>query len=179
MRGTRLVGLAALVCALVFVAGAGGATSPLPGGTSLDVTITSPTDGATLADAPFTLSGTAVIGQGTPVANTLLIYVVDISGSTSAVTASATACPDQNYYDVAAGTTLDCELVAVKSANQEAVTQGTVSQVGVVAFAGRPEPSGSTADAAGLDSPRPRARSRSSLRTRTCSPRARSISRRC
>jgi hypothetical protein len=57
MRAKALAGLAALGCAPVFVAVAGGATSSLPGGTALDVTITSPTDGSTVPQAPLTVSG--------------------------------------------------------------------------------------------------------------------------
>ena len=71
------------MCALALVAGAGGTTTPLPGGTSLDVTITSPSDGATMPQGPVTVTGTAAVGTGAPVANTTLIYVVDVSGSTS------------------------------------------------------------------------------------------------
>jgi len=54
--------------------------------------------------------GTAAVGQGQPVANTTLIYIVDVSGSTANPT-GGTSCPRQNVYDLQANTTLDCELL--------------------------------------------------------------------
>jgi len=136
MRAKRLFGLCVLVCALALVAGAGGTTTPLPGGTSLDVTITSPTNGAVLPQAPFTMTGTAAVGTGAPVANTTLIYIVDVSGSTSDPTGVPGKCPRQNVYDLSADTTLDCELLAVRDLNQAAIATGTVAQIGMIAFAG-------------------------------------------
>jgi len=58
MRAKAIAGLAALGCALAFVAVSGGATSSLPGGTALDVTTTSPSGGSTIPQAPVTVSGT-------------------------------------------------------------------------------------------------------------------------
>ena len=136
MRARRVVGFAALVGALALVAGAGGTTTPLPGGTSLDVTITSPTDGATVPLAPLTVTGTAAVGTGAAVANTTLIYVVDVSGSTQNPTGVPGKCPRQNVYDLTADTTLDCELLAIRDLNTAAIATGTVSKIGMVAFAG-------------------------------------------
>lgn len=138
MRAKRIAGLGALVCALALVAGAGGTTTPLPGGTSLDVTITSPSDGATLPLAPVTVTGTAAVGTGAPVANTTLIYIVDVSGSTYEPTGAANAgkCPRQNVYDTAPDTTLDCELLAIRDLNAAAIATGTVAKIGLIAFAG-------------------------------------------
>ena len=136
MRARRIVGFAALVGALALVAGAGGATTPLPGGTSLDVTITSPSDGAVLPQAPVTVTGTAAVGTGAPVANTTLIYIVDVSGSTSEPTGVPNKCPRQNVYDTLQDTTLDCELLAIRDLNAAAITTGTVAKVGLIAFAG-------------------------------------------
>ena len=143
-----LVASAAIAGALVGVTGA--TTTNLPGGTSLSVSITSPTNGAVLPLGDVTVQGNAAVGTAAPIANTLLIYVIDVSGSTSAITASASACPNQNHYDTTSGTTLDCELLAIKSVNEASVTTGTVAQVGLIAFGGTPAP-GNLADAAALD----------------------------
>jgi trimeric autotransporter adhesin len=126
----------AAVAALLLVATAAGAGATLPGGTSLDVTISSPGNGSTLPDAPVTVTGTAAIGKGTPVADTTLIYVVDVSGSTNETTGDTGACPKQNVYDSLADTTLDCELLAIRDLNQAAIASGTIAQIGMIAFAG-------------------------------------------
>jgi trimeric autotransporter adhesin len=136
MRARRIVGFGALVGALAMVAGAGGTTTPLPGGTSLDVTITSPSDGATLPQAPVTVTGTAAVGEGARVASTTLIYVVDVSGSTQSATGVPGKCPRQNVYDATQDTTLDCELLAIRDLNTAAIATGTVSQIGMIGFAG-------------------------------------------
>ena len=132
----RLVGLFTLVSALVFVAGAGGTTpSSLPGGTSIDAAVTYPLDGAVLPEAPLTITGSASVGTGQAVANTTLIYIVDVSGSTSAPTGGS-LCPRQNVYDSTGNTTLDCELLAVRDLNQAAITAGTVAKIGFIGFSG-------------------------------------------
>ncbi len=127
-------GLVALGAA-VLVAVAASATGNLPGGTSIEAAVSSPADHALLPDAPFTAHGTAAVGQGQAVANTTLIYIVDVSGSTSAPT-GGTSCPRQNVYDLQANTTLDCELLAVRDLNAAAITTGTVAKIGFIAFAG-------------------------------------------
>ena len=137
MRAKALAGLAALGCALAFVVAAGGATSSLPGGTTLDVTITSPANGAVLpAASPVVVQGTAAVATGTPVANTTLIYIVDVSGSTSESTGVPGKCPKQNVYDALQDTTLDCELLAVRDLNAAAISTGTVAKIGFIGFAG-------------------------------------------
>ena len=45
-------------------------------------------------------------------------------------------CPRQNVYDLTADTTLDCELLAIRDLNTAAIATGTVSKIGMVAFAG-------------------------------------------
>ena len=140
MRAKALAGLAALGCALAFVAGSAGTTTPLPGGTSLDVTITSPADGATLPLGPVVVNGTAAVGTGAPVANTTLIYVVDVSGSTSSPTGVPGKCPRQNVYDGLQDTTLDCELLAIRDLNTAAVATGTIAKIGMIGFAGNTAP---------------------------------------
>ena len=130
-----LAALLVVAGALALVAGAGGVSNPLPGGTALDITIGSPLDGATLPDAPVAVSGTASVGVGAPVAKTTLIYIIDVSGSTSAGTGTPGRCPRQNVYDTVADTTLDCELLAVRDLNQAAIATGTVAKIGMIGFA--------------------------------------------
>ena len=45
----------------------------LPGGTSISVAINTPANGAVLQPGPVTVTGTAAVGTGVPVANTSLI----------------------------------------------------------------------------------------------------------
>ncbi len=125
----------AALSAVVLVSVAAGATGNLPGGTSIEAAVTFPADHALLPDAPFTATGTAAVGQGHAVANTTLIYIVDVSGSTVAST-GGTSCPRQNVYDLQANTTLDCELLAVRDLNAAAIATGTVAKIGFIAFAG-------------------------------------------
>lgn len=126
--------LAALGAALLALA-IGGAAANLPAGTSIDAAVSSPADHAVLPLAPLTIHGTASVGVGLPVANTTLIYIVDVSGSTSTST-GGTACPRQNVYDALSDTTLDCELLAVRALNAQAISTGTIAKIGFIAFAG-------------------------------------------
>ncbi|MDX6411021.1 MAG: trimeric autotransporter adhesin, partial [Gaiellaceae bacterium] len=136
--------------AFLALAGATGATTgALPGGTSIGAAITSPADGSTLPAGPVALTGTAQVGAGVPVANTLVIYVIDVSGSTAAVQPT-TLCGNQSVYDNHANTTLDCELLAVRNLNAAAIGNGTVSRVGAIGFGGGATV-GSLADAQILD----------------------------
>jgi trimeric autotransporter adhesin len=123
------------LCAVALAATAAGATGNLPGGTSIEAAVTAPADHAVLPDAPFTATGTAAVGQGQPVANTTLIYIVDVSGSTANPT-GGTSCPRQNVYDLQANTTLDCELLAVRDLNAAAIATGTIAKIGFIGFAG-------------------------------------------
>ncbi len=82
------------------------------------------------------MTGTAAVGTGAPVANTTLIYIVDVSGSTSEPTGVPNKCPRQNVYDTLQDTTLDCELLAIRDLNAAAITTGTVAKIGLIAFAG-------------------------------------------
>ncbi len=60
----------------------------LPGGTSIEVDNTQPTDGEVFyipageTSIDITYEGTASVGEGVTIANTTLIYVIDASGST-------------------------------------------------------------------------------------------------
>lgn len=129
-----LTGPALLAAAALVLAVAGGAAT-LPGGSSIDAAVTFPADGAVLPAAPFTATGTASVGTGQAVANTTLIYIVDVSGSTSSAT-GGTLCGNRNAYDATGNTTLDCELAAVHDLNQAAVATGTVAKIGMIGFAG-------------------------------------------
>jgi hypothetical protein len=129
-----LTGLALLAAAALALAVAGGA-AVLPGGTSIDAAVTFPHDGDVLPAGPLVATGTASVGTGQAVANTTLIYIVDVSGSTQSPTGGS-ACPNQNAYDTTPNTVLDCELLAVHDLNQAAIATGTVAQVGLIGFAG-------------------------------------------
>ena len=134
--GRRLPAVAglALTAALVCAAPAPADTENgnLPGGTSITVGISSPTDGALIASPPgdVSLSGTASVGQGVPVANTTLVYVVDRSGSTQ----TPSGCGGNQNGDSLTNSVLDCEIAAARALNGEAIASGTVGQVGAVFF---------------------------------------------
>ncbi|MGH9136654.1 MAG: hypothetical protein ACRD0G_06355 [Acidimicrobiales bacterium] len=133
--------LAGAALATTFVLGMPGTASAdtevgnLPGGTGLAVSIDSPADGALVASAaanPLTFTGQASVGQAAPVADTTLIYVIDVSGST---TASSGGCGADANGDGFVNRVLDCEVAALQALNQAAISAGTVDEVGVVAFA--------------------------------------------
>jgi hypothetical protein len=114
-------------------ASAADASGNLPGGTSISVAITTPADGALIASPPgdVQLTGTASVGMGVPVANTSLIYVLDVSGSTD----QSGGCGGDQNGDGSANFILDCEIAAVKALNSDAASTGTVDEVGLVVFA--------------------------------------------
>ncbi len=116
------------------------ASGNLPGGTGLAVTIAAPSDGAVLPPGAVTLTGTASVGQATPVADTALITVLDVSNSTHDV--EAPGCGDAP--DGATPLVLDCEIAAARALNSRAAGTGTVGDVGAVIF-------GSQAVAADVD----------------------------
>ena len=134
--GRRLPAIASLALAGALAAApaatADTSNDNLPGGTSITAGISAPADGALIASPPgdVSLSGTASIGQGVPVADTTLIYVVDRSGST----ANPNGCGGNQNGDSAANTVLDCEIAAGRALNQQAIAAGTVGQVGAVFF---------------------------------------------
>jgi uncharacterized repeat protein (TIGR01451 family) len=124
----------------------------LPGGTAIGVAIDTPVNGTMFfvnepgdtIDTP--VNGTASVGNATAVQNTSLIYVIDASGSTSRPSGGET-CGNQNPIDTTPGwfnaTTpfpstsnelIDCEILAVKSLNDQAIDLGTVLEVSVVGF---------------------------------------------
>ncbi len=135
-RGGRLPAVAGLALAGALIAAAPAmahtTSGNLPGGTSIEVGISAPADGALIASPPGNvhIAGTATIGQGVPVANTTLIYVVDRSGSTS----DPDGCGGNQNGDGASNTVLDCEIAAARELNGQAIAAGTVDEVGAVFF---------------------------------------------
>ncbi|GIH10512.1 hypothetical protein Rhe02_85790 [Rhizocola hellebori] len=93
----------------------------LPGGTSISVAIATPANGAVFPPGPVTVTGTASVGVGVPVANTSLVYVIDVSGST------------ESFGAPSCGTILQCEIAAALALNNEA-QDGSVGEVGAVVF---------------------------------------------
>jgi hypothetical protein len=108
----------------------------LPGGTSITVSIDTPADGAVLPAGPVTVAGTASIGQSQPIPSTALIYVLDVSASTA--TQVASGCNGDQNGDGGFDQILDCEILAAKTLNNEALspgTVGTIPEVGAAVFA--------------------------------------------
>lgn len=135
LRACARAALPMLVVGVAFVPGTASATivgGNLPGGTSIEVTIASPADGAVLPEGPVALSGVAAVGEAAPVARTALITVVDTSGSTS----RSGGCGDHQNADGVANTILDCEIAAARALNTLA-NNGTVGDTGAIAFAER------------------------------------------
>ncbi len=130
-RGVLLVAAGLVVAVLAFAGAAGAVDGSLPGGTSISVDILNPADGAVVNGPNVQVDGTASVGEGVPVPNTALIYVLDVSGSTD----QAGGCGGDQNGNGDADFILDCEIAAAKATNQSAVTTGTVLDVGVVAFA--------------------------------------------
>jgi hypothetical protein len=106
-------------------------TATLPGGTSLSVDITSPTEGAVLAPGAVTVTGTASVAAATPQKNSTVVYAIDTSGSTG--DSSGVDCDGVAGAD----TTLACEQAAVDHVNT--IAAGATSPVknsGVAVFNG-------------------------------------------
>jgi len=139
-RHSAIPALVALTLVVTTTAPARAVDANLPGGTGISVAITGPADGAVLPPGPVTVTGTASIGQGQPVANTSLTYVLDVSGSTT--TAVGAGCGGDQNGDGAANQILDCEVAAGRALNAQAVGLGTVAQVGAAVFGS----TGATAD---------------------------------
>jgi hypothetical protein len=130
-RGVLLAQLGVVVVVvLAFTSAAAATTGSLPGGTNIAVDVVSPANGATVNGPNVPVSGTASVGQGVPVPNTALIYVVDVSGSTD----QGSGCGGDQNGDGNADFILDCEIAAAKATNQSAIVAQTILDVGVVAF---------------------------------------------
>jgi hypothetical protein len=134
-RGAGLAVLAALTTSVV-PASAHPVNGNLPGGTSIAVSIDSPAAGTVRPPGAITVDGTASVGQGEVVPSTALVYVLDVSNSTQEdVTAG---CGGDQNNDGDADNILDCEVLAARTLNDEALspgTAGTILEVGAVAFA--------------------------------------------
>ncbi|MEZ4714850.1 MAG: Ig-like domain-containing protein [Caldilineaceae bacterium] len=107
----------------------------LPGGTSVTVELTEPGEAAVIpaGAASLAVAGTASIGQGPTIANTLIVYVLDVSGSVNTV---GEGCGGDANGDGRSNTVLDCEIVAAQAVNADARVAGSVGEVGVVTFSG-------------------------------------------
>lgn len=104
------------------------AAASLPAGTPVSaelVALSAP------AGSSQTLQATASIGATQAVANTTLIYVFDLSGSTL----RGEGCGGDRNHDGKADTPLDCEIAAATALNTQAIENGTVGEVGLIGFA--------------------------------------------
>lgn len=138
MKTNRVV---TALCAVVLLtlavpAGAGSNSDSLPGGTDISVSIDDPvtsTDflipiGETTLDVP--VIGTASVGEGEPVKDTTIVYVMDRSGSMSL--SAGVDCDGDAFVD----TRLTCEQVGVAAANTAAADpNSTVDETGLASFA--------------------------------------------
>lgn len=110
----------------------------LPSGVLISVEVSTPSNGASLPQGPVEVTGFATIGEAEPVAQTTLAYVLDVSGSTAALT----GCGGDANGDGLFSSILDCEITAAIALNNTARATGTVAEVGAAVFAF----SGATAD---------------------------------
>ena len=121
LRLCAVIGFAVLLTALP--AWAGSASTNLPNGAELTVSIDSPADGTEfLADGapvPVPVSGTASIGLGDPQAT--IVYVFDASGSTGGDGGDC-------------GSILACEKTFFTGLNSAAASSGSVNQIGLAVF---------------------------------------------
>lgn len=108
----------------------------LPGGTSISVTIVDPADGTDFVipagDTTLDIGnvdGTAAVGEGIPLKDTTVTYVIDVSGSTGA--SAGVDCDGIAGDD----TVLTCEKEGIKAANFAAAdANSAIANSGVVAF---------------------------------------------
>lgn len=126
-----------LIPAVAFAINPNSTTIPTTG-QSLDIEITSPTDGATVpAGDPVVVEG--LVGIGGLSADANVIYVVDVSGSTSFPTSQdcdgdGTGDADDDFNgDSSVGDTLDCEISGVLALN-DSLSGLTGVDGGVVPF---------------------------------------------
>lgn len=129
--------LTALVMAALVLGTAWATDGNLPGGTSISVKITNPANGAVISatSGSVTLEGTASIGKGSSQPDTLIVYALDVSYSTIRGD-GGTGCGGDQNGDGASNTILDCEIAAAKALNSQAVSQGTVGEVGLAVYGG-------------------------------------------
>ena len=115
------------------------ASSNLPGGTSIEVTIDDPLDGQVFQLVGPTIDvdveGTAAIGMGTPIKDTTVVYIIDKSGSMGA--SAGVDCDGIAGND----NRMVCAIEAVKAANQAAADPlSAVDETGAGQFASSSAP---------------------------------------
>lgn len=104
--------------------------APLPSGVACSVEVTTPGEGQVFLPGPVGVTGFATVGEALPVATTSLVYVMDVSGSTG----DFAACGGDPNGDGSANTVVDCEITALTLLHQQAITLGTVANVGLAVF---------------------------------------------
>ncbi|MBM7773827.1 hypothetical protein JOD54_004031 [Actinokineospora baliensis] len=102
-------------------------TNP-PGPTTVTVSISEPTDGAVRPPGPVTVRGTAAVGDSSLPADTAMVVVVDVSGSTSDDCSG-------NVNDSDTRTVLHCEVEAATAVIHQAAVERSIGSVAVVGFA--------------------------------------------
>lgn len=128
--------LAAVAAGTGAVAAQTGTASTLPGGTSIDVEITS-APRYLPAREPLVVSGTASVGAGEAVKDTSLALVLDTSGSTR--NDAGIDCDDD---DTTTDSILDCERAAVRQlAGEAAGPSSPIKNLGIATFPALDEPS--------------------------------------
>jgi len=139
MKRTVWVLVAIGAVALQSLPAAGLTSDSLPGGTSIEVDNTSPSDGDTLliplgsATADIVDQGTARLGSGTIIKDTTVVYIMDVSGSMNS--SSGVDCDGIPGFD----TRLDCEKAGVVAANAAArQPDSPVGATGIGSFQGGP-----------------------------------------
>ncbi|WP_026425190.1 vWA domain-containing protein [Actinokineospora inagensis] len=117
MAALRLGVVGVLIAALV-----PGSAAVAQRATTVGMTISEPTEGAVVPPGAVPVRGTASIGDTTLPPDTGIVLVVDVSGSTDSVCGTRT--------------TLGCEVAAGEGVIQQAVHEGSIGSVAVVAFGG-------------------------------------------
>ncbi|MBZ0234782.1 MAG: hypothetical protein K8M05_20805 [Deltaproteobacteria bacterium] len=105
----------------------------LPGGTPVEIDVVSPLDDqvfATGASVPIT--GFVRLTPLAPVADTTLVIVIDVSGSTTS--GGNPTCGDANG-DGLVGRVLDCEVAAAQALVEAADASGRIADIAIVVFA--------------------------------------------
>ncbi len=103
----------------------------LPSGVPISIELSNPADGGVYPPGPLLVEGFATIGETTPVAQTNLSYLVDVSGSSSD---PGGGCGGDYNGDAEFDTVLDCEIAALLEVNELAISSGTVAMVGAGVF---------------------------------------------
>ncbi len=105
-------------------------TGALPAGTSISVAIATPANAAVVPPGALTVTGQAQVADGIILADTDIVYVIDVSGSTGA----NASCGGAFNADGQPNTILDCELASVLQLDLLAGGQANVHEIGMVVF---------------------------------------------